>query len=64
MKTKEIAYIVPVDDVVRLKFAVSQFITRFQNRESLNIIEIDILKELLQLEHDTNLDNYNTTYTR
>lgn len=60
---KQIAYVVPVGDVVRLKFAVSSMITRFQNKQSLNVCEQTLLKELIELEHNTNLDNYKTTYT-
>ena len=60
----QIAYVVPVNDVVRLKFAVSQSINRLQNKQSLNECEIAILKELIELEHKTNVDNYRITRTK
>ena len=65
--TTKLAFIVPAGDLYCLKSAVTELINKYQAKESLNglnIVETQVLRKLIELEHNTNLDNYQTTFVK
>jgi len=63
MKPKSVdsfAYVVPATDLYRLKIALSGLISEYQHK--MKPENTKMLKELILLEHDTNLDKYETLY--
>lgn len=65
--TTKLAFIVPASDLYCLKSAVTELINKYQAKENLNglnIAETQVLRKLIELEHHTNLDNYQTTFVK
>ncbi len=61
-ETNKIGYIVPAHHLYSLKCALAEAITKYQSLEDFNPTDADILKLLIQLEHNTNIDNYKLVY--
>lgn len=59
---KQIAYIVPENQLYMMKFALAELINKYQAEDKLNKDDIQNLKILIQLENNTNLDNFQMTY--
>lgn len=59
---KQIAYIVPANQLYMMKFALAELINKYQAEDKLNKDDIQNLKTLIQLENNTNLDNFQITY--